>query len=139
MVHYSDGMEATLTGTNNYFNNSTLAGNTTNGFTALYPDGSQDVFGFIVSNASGGFKYAFLTQQVNANSQATTFNYYPSVPAQFPIVRLESIVDGSGGTNLITYSAAYHLQHKPDYPSDGPLWTLCDYGLRWRRKPDQHH
>jgi hypothetical protein len=72
MVHYPGGLETTLNGTNNYLNNSTLSGNTTNGFTILYPDGSQDIYGFVVTNTSGVFMDAYLTQRLTANSQTTT-------------------------------------------------------------------
>jgi YD repeat-containing protein len=97
-------LETTLNGTSNYLNNTTLSGNTTNGFTILYPDGSQDIYGFVVTNSSGDFMDAYLTQRITANSQTTALNYNSYVAAQFPVIRLESIVDGSGGTNLISYS-----------------------------------
>jgi len=58
-----------------------LTGNTNIGFTLSYPDGSQNVYGFIVTNSSGAFQEAFLTQSLNPKGQATTFNYSSYTPA----------------------------------------------------------
>ena len=41
---------------------------------------------------------------MNPQSQATIFNYFPYVPAASPVVRLQSITDGDGLTNTISYN-----------------------------------
>ena len=78
----------------------------TNGFTVSYPDGSQNVYGFIVTNISGAFQNAYLTAHLNAQSQKTTFNYAAYTPGPSPVVRLQSVVDGDGRTNLIYYNSS---------------------------------
>lgn len=83
-IHLGNGMEVTFSGTNgavassgtnDYLTNTRLSGDITNGFTLLYPDGSQDVYDFLVPFDGGGFCAAFLSRSLNAQSQATVFNY----------------------------------------------------------------
>ncbi|HVV01157.1 MAG TPA: hypothetical protein VHH88_07315, partial [Verrucomicrobiae bacterium] len=82
--------------------NTRLSGDTTNGFSVLRPDGSQDVYGLVVTNGGGAFLEAFLTESWNAHSQKTSFYYEPYSPAN-PVIRLSYVVDGDGGTNMISY------------------------------------
>ncbi|HEY3762423.1 MAG TPA: hypothetical protein VGN23_11815, partial [Verrucomicrobiae bacterium] len=89
-----------------YRNNSRLTGDTNNGFTVFYPDGSKDFYGFIVTNASGVFQEAFLSQRFNAQGQCFTLNYTNYQPSS-PVILLESIVDGDGRTNLVHYNPSH--------------------------------
>ena len=85
-----------------YLTNTRLSGNTNTGFTVSYPDGHENVYSFIVTNNSGTFLKAFLTEHWNANSQKTTFYYAPYNPAS-PVVRLLYVVDADGRTNTVSY------------------------------------
>ncbi len=105
IIHYPNGKTSTLTGSTDYATNVRLTGNMTNGYTLYYPDGSSDVFKCIV----GGFNFfnqpiAFRTQHLSPQSQPTTFNYTTNYSPYGSVVQLTSVVDGSGGTNFITYA-----------------------------------
>jgi RHS repeat-associated protein len=104
VVHFSNGRQTTFYGTNDYLSNGHLTGDTTNGFTMSYPDGSQDIYGFIVTNNSGVFQEAFLSQRKDPQGQALTLNYY-SYANTAPVIRLQNVVDGDGRTNLIYYNS----------------------------------
>ena len=104
VVHFDNGRQTTFYGTNDYLSNGHLTGNTTTGFTLAYPNGSQDVYGFIVTNGSGVFQEAFLTQRKDPQGQALTLNYY-SYTNTAPVIRLQNVVDGDGRTNLIYYNS----------------------------------
>ena len=80
-----------------------LSGDSTNGFTLTKVDGSKDVYGFVVTNASGIFQEAFLSERWNAQGQKLTLNYFAYSPAN-PVIRLQSVVDGDGRTNLVYYN-----------------------------------
>jgi YD repeat-containing protein len=101
-IHFPDGRERTFQGTNDYLTNTRLTGDTTNGFTAFYPDGSQAMYGFIVTNSSRVFQQAFLTEHWSAQGQKTRF-YYSTYNATTRIIRLKYVVDGDGRTNTISY------------------------------------
>lgn len=103
VIHFPGGGQCTYTTTNDYLTATTLAGNTTNGFTLSYPDGSKDVYGLIITNGGGVFLKAYLTQHWNAQSQKTTFNYYGYANSA-PVIRLKNIVDGDGLTNTVYYA-----------------------------------
>jgi RHS repeat-associated protein len=102
-VHWGEGMQRIFQGTNDYLTNDRITGDSTNGFTVLYPDGSKDVYGFIVTNASGVFEEAFLTEKWNERSQKSTLIYAAYTPSDIPVVRLQYVVDGDGRTNTIYY------------------------------------
>lgn len=102
VLHFPEGKQVTFAGTNDYLTNTRLTGNTNTGFTLLYPDGSQNVYGFIVTNSSGVFQQAFLTESWNPAGQKTRL-YYSGYNPSSPVVRLQSIVDGDGRTNSILY------------------------------------
>ena len=105
IVFFADGGQQTYTGTNiDYVTGTRLAGNTTNGFTLFYADGSQDVYGLIVTNNSGAFLEAFLTQRLNPQGKKTTLNYNSYSPSS-PVIRLQNVVDGDGRTNTISYTS----------------------------------
>ena len=91
--------------TNDYLTGTTLTGDTTNGFTLTYQDGSKDVYGFIVTNSnfSGNFFGAFLTEHCNPQSQETHLTYFGYDPGA-PVVRLQYVIDGDGRTNFIYYT-----------------------------------
>jgi hypothetical protein len=72
-VHFPDGRERTFAGSQDFLTNTRLTGNTNSGFTIQYPDGSKDVYGWIVSGGGGAFLQAFMSERWNANSQKTTF------------------------------------------------------------------
>ncbi len=100
------GQQTFWTRANNYQTYAQLAGNTSAGFTLSYPDGSEAVYGFIVTNNSGAFLKAFLTTTVNSHGQATTYNYFGYAPSSSPVIRLQSVIDGDGRTNLIYYNSS---------------------------------
>jgi RHS repeat-associated protein len=102
LVYFPGGRQRTFYTTNDYLTNTRLTGDTTNGFTLAYPDGSQNVYGFVVTNDAGVFQDAFLTEQWNSQGQKTRFNYAGYNPTN-PVVRLQNIVDGDGRTNVVYY------------------------------------
>ena len=106
VVYYPGGGQRTYYTTNppiDYLTDTQLTGTTNTGFAVLYPDGSQDVYGFIVTNATGTFLQAFLTQRKNPQGQKTSLIYYPYTNAN-PVVRLQYVIDGDGRTNFIYYA-----------------------------------
>jgi YD repeat-containing protein len=103
VVFFPGGGQQTFYTTNDYLTNTRLTGDTNNGFTLSYPDGRQYVYGFIVTNSDGTFQESFLTQSLNAQGQKTIFNYSSYTPSASPVIRLQSVVDGDGRTNLISY------------------------------------
>ncbi|HVU27304.1 MAG TPA: hypothetical protein VHG71_06155, partial [Verrucomicrobiae bacterium] len=103
IVSFPGGGLTTYYTTNDYLTQTTLTGDTTNGFTLYYPDGSKDVYGFLVTNSSGTFLEAMLTQYFDAQSNKLTLNYFSYTPSA-PVVRLKNVVDGDGRTNTITYA-----------------------------------
>lgn len=103
VVNLSGGGQTTFQGTNDFLTNARLSGNTTNGFTVSYPDGSQDVYGFVVTNGAGTFARAFLSERWNAQAQKTRFNYASYAPTNI-VIRLQHVIDGDGRTNLISYT-----------------------------------
>jgi len=102
VVYFPGGGKSSFTTTNDYLTNTRLSGNTNSGYTVLYPDGSQNVYGFIVTNGSGVFQEAFLTQMLNPQGQSTTLSYASYNPVS-PVIRLQSIIDGDGRTNFVNY------------------------------------
>jgi RHS repeat-associated protein len=110
-VFFPGGRQRTFQGTNDYLTNTRLTGDSTNGFTLSYPDGSENVYGFTVNftNVDGliltPYIRAFLTEQVNAQSQKTLFVYNTNYNATEPVIRLQYVIDGDGRTNTIYYVA----------------------------------
>jgi hypothetical protein len=103
VVHLGNGQDRTFQGTNDYLTNTRLTGATNTGFTLSYPDGSQDIYGFIVTNSTGAFLEAFRTEHRNAQSQKTIFSYDSYTPGTSPVIRLRYVVDGDGRTNTVSY------------------------------------
>ncbi len=103
VVTFAEGGQSTFFGTNDYVSNARLTGDTNSGFVLEYPDGSEDVFGFMVTNSAGAFQRAFMTQRLNPSGQRTVLNYYGYDNAK-PVIRLASIVDGDGQVTSIYYS-----------------------------------
>jgi hypothetical protein len=103
VVFFAGGGSTTYYTTNDYLTDTTLTGNITNGFTLSYPDGSKDIYNEIVTNSSGYFLEALLSQHFDAQSNKTTLNYYSYSPS-VPVARLQNVVDGDGRTNLIYYN-----------------------------------
>jgi RHS repeat-associated protein len=99
------GGQLTFYGGSNYVTGARLTGSTTNGFTLTHPDGSSDAYLFIVTNSSGVFQQAFLSQHQNPQAQATRFTYASYDPTA-PVVRLLYVIDSDGLTNTISYVAA---------------------------------
>jgi RHS repeat-associated protein len=105
VVHFTFGRERVFNGTNiDYLTHTHLSGDTTNGFTLYYPDGSEEVFGFVVTNGSGVFQEAFMTERWNDRGQKTFFHYYGYTPSA-PVIRLQNVVDGDGRTNIVFYNS----------------------------------
>ena len=138
VVYFAGGGQRTFYGTNDYLTNTRLGGDTTNGFTLSYPDGSQDVYGFIVTNNSGAFQKAFMTARWNAQGQRILLNYANYSP-NGPVVRLQNVVDGDGRTNFIYYTAdafstnlisqvvdAFGRSSSLLYDANGHLTTITD-------------
>jgi hypothetical protein len=88
-----------------YSSNSRMSGDKTNGFTLLYPDGSKDFYGFIVTNSSGKLRNAFLSERWNAIGQKIRLDYDSYIPGDDPVIRLKYVVDGDNKTNSIYYVA----------------------------------
>jgi RHS repeat-associated protein len=105
VVHFPGGGQRTFYAAADYLTNTRLTGNTNAGFTISYADGSQDLYGFIVTNGSGAFQEAFLTQRLNAQGQMMTLAYFNYNPAN-PVVRLRYVIDGDGRTNSVYYVTA---------------------------------
>ncbi len=106
IVYYAGGGQGSYSSINiDYLTNTRLMGDTANGFTLSYPDGSQDIYGFIVTNSAGAFQMAFLSQRLNPQGQAITLNYASYTPGSTPVIRLQSVVDGDGRTNCIYYNS----------------------------------
>jgi RHS repeat-associated protein len=103
VAYFPGGGARTYYTTNDYLTQTTLSGDATNGFTITYPDGSRDVYGFIVTNGSGVFQSAFMTKRLNPQAQKTTFNYFNYAPSS-PVIRLQNVIDGDGRTNTIVYT-----------------------------------
>jgi YD repeat-containing protein len=104
-VYFDGGRQLTFNGTNvDYLTDTHISGSTSTGYTLNYPDGRQDVYGFIVTNNAGAFQEAFLTQHKNAQSLATTFNYYAYTNTS-PVIRLQNVVDADGKTSLVYYNS----------------------------------
>jgi RHS repeat-associated protein len=103
VVHFPNGKERTFTATNDFLTNTRITGNTSSGFTVSYPDGSKDVYGFIVSSGGGAFLKAFMTERWNPHSQKTTL-YYTNYSG--PVTRLLYIVDNDNRTNTVSYVAS---------------------------------
>jgi len=102
VVLFPEGGLHSFPNSQDYLSNTRLSGETNTSFTLSYPDGQKNVYGFIVTNGSGIFDKAFLTEHWNANSQKTTF-YYASYNPANPVVRLLYVVDGDGRTNTVSY------------------------------------
>ena len=102
VVYLPGGGSITFTGASDLLTNTRLTGDSTNGFTLSFPDGSQYVYSQMVTNSSGVFQKAFLTEQWNSAGQKTKLEYHPYDPAN-PVVCLKDIVDGDGLLNTIEY------------------------------------
>lgn len=104
VVHFPGGSQVTFNGTNDYVSNTRLLGNTNSGYNLYYPDGSMDTFGFIVTNSTGIFLEAFLSQRFNPQGLATTLVYTNCGSLASPVIRLVSIIDGDGRATTINYT-----------------------------------
>jgi RHS repeat-associated protein len=103
VVVFPDGGQRTFSNSVDYVTHTILTGDTTNGFTLAFPDGSTNVYGFIINDVAGGsFLWAFMTEQHNPQGQKTRLDYYPYNSISH-MVQLKDIVDGDGRTNLIYY------------------------------------
>lgn len=106
VVCFPGGGQRTFYGTNDYLTSASLSGNTNDGFTLSYPDGSKDVYGFIVTNNSGTFLKAFMTERYNSIGQRTRLEYANYKADPNPVVRLNFVEDGDGRANSISYVSA---------------------------------
>ncbi|HEX3628732.1 MAG TPA: hypothetical protein VH280_25255, partial [Verrucomicrobiae bacterium] len=102
MVYFPGGGASLFTGATDYLTNTKLTGDMTNGYTLYYPDGSHDVYGFIVPALSVGWQpEAYRTQHWDAYSNAITFVYSTSGSS----IQLTNVIDATGGTNWIYYGS----------------------------------
>ena len=103
-VYFASGREKTFNSGIEYTTRTTLTGNTTNGFTLTNPDSSKTVYGFVVTNGTGAFQRAMMTETWNAIGQKTRFIYESYIPGNDPVIRLAAVIDGDGRTNTISYT-----------------------------------
>jgi RHS repeat-associated protein len=106
-VYFPGGGKTVIEGWVDYATRTRVAGSTNTGFTVIFPDGRTNLHHLIVTNNSGAFQRAFLTESRNASGQKTRFVYEDYDPLE-PVVRLKFVIDGDGRTNTITY-ATNHL------------------------------
>jgi len=139
VVYFAGGGSSTYTNGVDYLTNTRLSGDTTNGFTLAYPDGRKTVYGLVVTNGSGIFQKAFMTEQWNAVNQKTRLDYYSYTPANI-VIRLKDVVDGDGRTNLVSYVSsngystnlisqvvdAFNRTNKLAYDGSGHLTNITD-------------
>lgn len=104
VVLLPSGGQMTFTGTTNYLTNTRLTGDTTNGFTLTYPDGSTRIYGQIITNSSGTFLEAFMTESRDPDGRAVKFAYQGYSPSA-PVIRLSSVTDAEGGVTSLTYNS----------------------------------
>jgi RHS repeat-associated protein len=82
-------------------------GTNTSGFKLVYPDGSQDVYGFIVYAYSGygnSTARAFLSQRIDPQGRVTQLGYESFYMPYEDIYRLKYVVDPDGRTNQFLYT-----------------------------------
>jgi YD repeat-containing protein len=103
IVRLPRGGSISFTNTVDFFTNTRLTGDTTNGFTLSYPDGSKYLYGLIATNSAGAFQRAFLTEESNPVGQKTRFEYYSYNPSN-GVACLKDVVDGDGQISTITYT-----------------------------------
>jgi RHS repeat-associated protein len=103
-INYPDGRKRNVWGYSgmDYVTNRRMTGNISSGYSIVYPDGSTDFYGLIVTNSTGGFLKSYLSESANAQSQKTKFYYAPYDPSD-PVIRLQYVVDADGRTNTIHY------------------------------------
>jgi RHS repeat-associated protein len=97
------GGELTFKTPQDYLTHARLTGDTTNGYTLVYPDGSKLVYAFIVTNNSGVFQQALMSEQWDPQAQKIRF-LYSGNNSDTAAARLNSVVDGDGLTTSIYYS-----------------------------------
>lgn len=102
-VYFPGGGSRLFHDATDYLTHTRLTGETNTGFNLSYPDGSTNVYGLIVTNSSGEFLKAFMTESGNAAGQKTRFLYDSYTPGSDPTIRLRFVVDGDGRTNTIYY------------------------------------
>jgi RHS repeat-associated protein len=105
VVNFAGGGSSTYNGQADYLTNTRLTGDTNNGYTLSYPDGASEIFGLVVTNATGAFQKAFLTERRNPSGQSIRLNYYSYDPAS-RVIRLKEIVDANGATTTLSYVSA---------------------------------
>lgn len=106
LVHLVSGAETAFNANSpatDYHSQTLLTGATNTGFTLTYSDGSKTVYGFIVTNNTGVFERAMMTETWNSIGQITRFNYESYTPETNSVIRLKEVIDGDGRTNTITY------------------------------------
>jgi RHS repeat-associated protein len=105
-VHFGGGGYSSYPNGKNPETNTQISGDTTNGFTLAYPDGSKDIYRLVVTNSSSNFLQAFLSERWDAKAQKTRFIYSPWTLSDEPVIRLLYVVDGDGRTNTVSYMAS---------------------------------
>jgi len=131
VVYLPGGGSITFTNTADFLTNTRLTGDTTNGFTLSHPDGSKDVYSFVITNSSGGFLKAFMKERWNSVNQKSRLDYASYTPASFPVIRLLDVVDGDGRTNFIYYATNWRV--KRSWVADcrqGVSFSLASAALR---------
>ena len=103
VVQLPVGGTITFTNGTDYLTNTQLTGSTNAGFTLSYADGSKEVYGLVVTNATGAFLKAFMTERWNPINQRTRLDYESYTPGAAPVIRLKYVVDGDLRTNTIFY------------------------------------
>ena len=98
---YGTNTAGTTTYSTDYYSRGTLTGDMTNGFTVSYPDGTEHIYAFILTNTAG-VPEAFLSERRDPAGYTTHLEYLPYATTT-PAVRLAYIVDADGLTNTLTY------------------------------------
>ena len=113
-------------------------GNTNNGFSLVYPDGSQDVFGYTsYAPALNSAARAYLTQRVDPQGRVTKIGYefaqnvnYNSTQVAFGY-RIRYVVDPDGRTNTFLYYTNSGSFFAPPVPNPWMLTEIDDpYGRK---------
>jgi RHS repeat-associated protein len=73
-VHFANGMQRFYNSASDYLSNTRLAGNDNTGFTISYPDGSRDVYGFVVTN-NNRLRNSLTLQAPNTTAWSQSYGY----------------------------------------------------------------
>ena len=116
---------------------------TNNNFTsysAIFPDGSLETYGFLVTNSAGTLLKAFLSAKQGPDGSIVQYEYDENYDPGAPVIRLTQVLDGDGHANTIVYAtnhpystnliakitSPFGAEMKLDYDDDGYLTSIVD-------------